>query len=122
VATLESGVSFGSGEYFIDVFIGTPSKHFSLILDTGSDLNWIQCVPCHVCFDQNGPYYDPKDSSSFNNISCHDPRCQFVTSPDPPQPSCKPEKAEENQTFVRIFIGMVIAQTRPAILHLKHSR
>jgi hypothetical protein len=80
------------------VFIGTPSKHFSLILDTGSDLNWIQCVPCHVCFDQNGPYYDPKDSSSFNNISCHDPRCQFVTSPDPPQPSCKPEKAEENQT------------------------
>ncbi|PNX92733.1 aspartic proteinase nepenthesin-2-like protein [Trifolium pratense] len=95
VATLESGVSFGSGEYFIDVFIGTPSKHFSLILDTGSDLNWIQCVPCYVCFDQNGPYYDPKDSSSFNNISCHDPRCQFVTSPDPPQPSCK---AEENQT------------------------
>jgi hypothetical protein len=122
VATLESGVSFGSGEYFIDVFIGTPSKHFSLILDTGSDLNWIQCVPCYVCFDQIGPYYDPKDSSSFNNISCHDPRCQFVTSPDPPQPSCKPEKAGENQTFVRIFIAMVIAHTRPAILHLKHSR
>ncbi|WJX37877.1 hypothetical protein P8452_25598 [Trifolium repens] len=98
VATLESGVSFGSGEYFIDVFIGTPSKHFSLILDTGSDLNWIQCVPCYVCFDQIGTYYDPKDSSSFNNISCHDPRCQLVTSPDPPQPSCKPGKTEENQT------------------------
>ncbi|KAL4339584.1 hypothetical protein GQ457_08G015220 [Hibiscus cannabinus] len=44
VATLESGVSLGSGEYFIDVFVGTPPKHFSLILDTGSDLNWIQCV------------------------------------------------------------------------------
>ncbi|GMN34415.1 hypothetical protein TIFTF001_046810 [Ficus carica] len=90
MATLESGVGFGSGEYFMDVFIGTPPKHFSLILDTGSDLNWIQCVPCHDCFEQNGPYYDPKDSTSFRNISCRDPRCQLVSSPDPPQP-CKSE-------------------------------
>ncbi|KAL5077641.1 hypothetical protein RYX36_016625 [Vicia faba] len=94
VATLESGVSFGSGEYFIDVFIGTPPKHFSLILDTGSDLNWIQCVPCYACFDQNGPYYDPNDSFSFKNISCRDSRCQLVSSPDPPQP-CEAE--EESQ-------------------------
>ncbi|WRX10688.1 Xylanase inhibitor [Theobroma cacao] len=93
VATLESGVSLGSGEYFIDVFVGTPPKHFSLILDTGSDLNWIQCVPCYDCFEQNGPHYDPRESSSFRNISCHDPRCQLVSSPDPPQP-CK----AENQT------------------------
>ncbi|XP_004243605.1 aspartyl protease family protein 2 [Solanum lycopersicum] len=88
MATLESGVSLGSGEYFMDVFVGTPPKHFSLILDTGSDLNWLQCVPCYDCFEQNGPHYDPKDSTSFRNISCHEPRCQFVTSPDPPQP-CK---------------------------------
>ncbi|XP_002520371.2 aspartyl protease family protein 2 [Ricinus communis] len=93
MATLESGVSLGSGEYFMDVFIGTPPRHFSLILDTGSDLNWIQCVPCYDCFVQNGPYYDPKESSSFKNIGCHDPRCHLVSSPDPPQP-CK----AENQT------------------------
>lgn len=86
MATLASGVSQGSGEYFMDVFIGTPPKHFSLILDTGSDLNWIQCVPCHACFEQNGPHYDPSDSSSFRNISCRDPRCHLVSSPDPPQP------------------------------------
>ncbi|PHT59705.1 hypothetical protein CQW23_02068 [Capsicum baccatum] len=93
MATLESGMSLGSGEYFMDVFVGTPPKHFSLILDTGSDLNWIQCVPCYDCFEQNGPYYDPKDSTSFTNISCHDPRCHLVSSLDPPQP-CK----TENQT------------------------
>lgn len=93
VATLESGVSLGSGEYFMDVFIGTPPKHYSLILDTGSDLNWIQCVPCIACFEQSGPYYDPKESSSFENITCHDPRCKLVSSPDPPKP-CK----DENQT------------------------
>ncbi|KAK7836676.1 aspartyl protease family protein 2 [Quercus suber] len=93
MATLGSGVTLGSGEYFMDVFVGTPPKHFSLILDTGSDLNWIQCVPCYDCFEQNGPHYDPKDSSSFRNISCHDRRCQLVSSPDPPRP-CK----AENQT------------------------
>ncbi|XP_009760965.1 aspartyl protease family protein 2 [Nicotiana tabacum] len=93
MATLESGVSHGSGEYFMDVFVGTPPKHFSLILDTGSDLNWIQSVPCYDCFEQNGPHYDPKDSISFKNISCDDPRCHLVSSPDPPQP-CK----SENQT------------------------
>ena len=93
IATLESGVSLGSGEYFIDVFVGTPPKHFSLILDTGSDLNWIQCVPCYECFEQNGPHYDPGQSSSYRNIGCHDSRCHLVSSPDPPQP-CK----AENQT------------------------
>ncbi|PKI31350.1 hypothetical protein CRG98_048276 [Punica granatum] len=93
MATLGSGVALGSGEYFMDVFVGTPPKHFLLILDTGSDLNWIQCVPCYDCFEQNGPHYDPKDSSSFKHIGCHDPRCELVSSPDPPQP-CK----DENQT------------------------
>ncbi|XP_042011341.1 aspartyl protease family protein 2-like [Salvia splendens] len=85
VATLESGVSLGSGEYFMDVFIGTPPKHFYLILDTGSDLNWIQCVPCYDCFEQKGPYYDPKESNSYRNISCDDPLCHLVSSPEPPQ-------------------------------------
>ncbi|KAK4275585.1 hypothetical protein QN277_018641 [Acacia crassicarpa] len=93
VATLESGVTLGSGEYFIDVFIGTPPKHFSLILDTGSDLNWIQCEPCFACFDQNGPHYNPKDSTSHKNINCDDPRCELVSSPDPPQPCNKDRKS-----------------------------
>ncbi|KAE9606316.1 putative nepenthesin [Lupinus albus] len=82
---------WGSREYFIDVFVGTPPKHFSLILDTGSDLNWIQCVPCLACFEQSGPYYDPKDSDSFKNISCQDPRCKLVSSPNPPNKPCKAE-------------------------------
>ncbi|PQQ02877.1 protein ASPARTIC PROTEASE IN GUARD CELL 1 [Prunus yedoensis var. nudiflora] len=62
-ATLKSGVSLGSGEYFMDVFIA----------------RWTT--------------YDPKDSTSFRDISCQDQRCRLVSSPDPPQP-CK----AENQT------------------------
>ncbi|KAL7128604.1 hypothetical protein ABFS83_13G006100 [Erythranthe nasuta] len=89
MATLESGVSLGSGEYFMDVFIGTPPKHFSLILDTGSDLNWIQCLPCHDCFEQSGPHYNPEKSNSYKNITCSDPRCHLVSPPSPPALPCK---------------------------------
>ncbi|KAF2592421.1 hypothetical protein F2Q70_00044113 [Brassica cretica] len=81
-------MSLGSGEYFMDVLVGSPPKHFSLILDTGSDLNWIQCLPCYDCFQQNGAFYDPTTSTSFKNITCNDPRCNLVSSPDPPKP-CK---------------------------------
>ncbi|VVB03178.1 unnamed protein product [Arabis nemorensis] len=84
VATLESGMTLGSGEYFMDVLVGTPPKHFSLILDTGSDLNWLQCLPCYDCFQQNGAFYDPKKSASFKNITCNDPRCSLISSPEPP--------------------------------------
>ncbi|EOA29417.1 hypothetical protein CARUB_v10025708mg [Capsella rubella] len=84
VATLQSGMTLGSGEYFMDVLVGTPPKHFSLILDTGSDLNWLQCLPCHDCFHQKGAFYDPKTSTSFKNITCNDPRCGLISSPDPP--------------------------------------
>ncbi|RZR72985.1 hypothetical protein BHM03_00018938 [Ensete ventricosum] len=93
MASVKSGVTLNSGEYFIDVFVGTPPRHFSLILDTGSDLNWIQCLPCHDCFEQHGPLYDPAASSSFRNVSCSDPRCGLVSSPDPPQP-CRTTAAD----------------------------
>jgi hypothetical protein len=81
IATLESGVSLGSGEYFMDVFIGTPPKHFSLILDTGSDLNWLQCSPCEDCYEQVGPKYDPSMSSSYSAIPCSSQQCGLVAPP-----------------------------------------
>ncbi|KAE8664799.1 hypothetical protein F3Y22_tig00112738pilonHSYRG00462 [Hibiscus syriacus] len=55
---------------------------------------WVgRCVPCYDCFEQNGPYYDPNELSPYRNVSCKDPRCHLVSSPDPPQ-VCK----AENQT------------------------
>ncbi|KAL8139463.1 hypothetical protein V2J09_005484 [Rumex salicifolius] len=88
MGSLKSGVSLGSGEYFMDVLVGTPPKQYSLIVDTGSDLNWLQCLPCHACFEQAGKVYDPKKSSSYQNITCNDSRCHHVSSPNPPTP-CK---------------------------------
>uniref|UniRef100_A0A1D1YPN5 Aspartic proteinase nepenthesin-1 n=1 Tax=Anthurium amnicola TaxID=1678845 RepID=A0A1D1YPN5_9ARAE len=91
LATIESGASLHSGEYLADIFVGTPPRHFSVVLDTGSDLNWLQCLPCHDCYEQHGPRYDPALSSSYRPVPCADTRCRLVSSPDPP-PHCQPSQ------------------------------
>uniref|UniRef100_J3LC71 Peptidase A1 domain-containing protein n=1 Tax=Oryza brachyantha TaxID=4533 RepID=J3LC71_ORYBR len=68
VATVESGVAVGSGEYLVDVYVGTPPRRFQMIMDTGSDLNWLQCAPCLDCFEQRGPVFDPAASVSYHNL------------------------------------------------------
>jgi aspartyl protease family protein len=86
VATVESGVAVGSAEYLMDVYVGTPPRRFQMIMDTGSDLNWLQCAPCLDCFEQRGPVFDPAASSSYRNLTCGDPRCGHVAPPEAPAP------------------------------------
>lgn len=51
-------------------------------MDTGSDLNWLQCAPCLACFEQRGPVFDPAASSTYRNVTCGDERCGLVAPPD----------------------------------------
>ncbi|KAF8749100.1 hypothetical protein HU200_012747 [Digitaria exilis] len=90
VATVESGVAVGSGEYLMDVFVGTPPRRFQMIMDTGSDLNWLQCSPCFDCFKQIGPVFDPTASSSYRNLTCGDQRCGLVAPPEAPRACQRP--------------------------------
>lgn len=90
VATVESGVAVGSGEYLVDVYVGTPPRRFQMIMDTGSDLNWLQCAPCLACFEQRGPVFDPAASSSYRNVTCGDPRCGLVSPPTAPRTCRRP--------------------------------
>ncbi|KAB1212647.1 Protein ASPARTIC PROTEASE IN GUARD CELL 1 [Morella rubra] len=70
-----SGTSQGSGEYFSRVGVGHPAKPFYMVLDTGSDLNWLQCKPCTDCYQQSDPIFDPSSSSSYEALSCTSPQC-----------------------------------------------
>ncbi|WVZ73730.1 hypothetical protein U9M48_022008 [Paspalum notatum var. saurae] len=90
VATVESGVAVGSGEYLMDVYVGTPPRRFQMIMDTGSDLNWLQCAPCLDCFEQRGPVFDPAASSSYRNVTCGDQRCGLVAPPEAPRACRRP--------------------------------
>ncbi|CAO2209059.1 unnamed protein product [Urochloa humidicola] len=71
-----SGVGQGSGEYFSRVGIGSPARELYMVLDTGSDVTWVQCQPCADCYQQSDPVYDPSLSSSYAAVSCDSPRCR----------------------------------------------
>jgi hypothetical protein len=47
-----------------------------MVLDTGSDVNWIQCKPCSDCYQQSDPIYDPTSSSTYESLTCEAQQCQ----------------------------------------------
>lgn len=73
-----SGTSQGSGEYFSRVGIGSPPKPLFMVLDTGSDVTWVQCQPCTDCYQQADPVFDPSASSSYSTLSCESQPCKSL--------------------------------------------
>ncbi|CAL9059670.1 protein ASPARTIC PROTEASE IN GUARD CELL 1-like [Musa acuminata AAA Group] len=73
-----SGTSLGSGEYFSRVGVGSPAKPLYMVLDTGSDVSWIQCAPCADCYQQTDPVFDPSASSSYVPLSCDSSQCRSL--------------------------------------------
>ncbi|KAL7199872.1 hypothetical protein ACSBR2_022057 [Camellia fascicularis] len=63
--------------------IGTPPVPLFGIVDTGSDLTWTQCKPCTQCFKHKLPYFDPKHSSTYKELSCLSQFCEVLGSADP---------------------------------------
>ncbi|KAE8724011.1 Protein ASPARTIC PROTEASE IN GUARD CELL 1 [Hibiscus syriacus] len=70
-----SGTSQGSGEYFTRVGVGNPAKQYYMVLDTGSDINWIQCEPCSDCYQQSDPIFNPSGSSTYSPVTCESRQC-----------------------------------------------
>nr|ACN40797.1 unknown [Picea sitchensis] len=64
----------GSGEYLIQMAIGTPALSLSAIMDTGSDLVWTKCNPCTDC--STSSIYDPSSSSTYSKVLCQSSLCQ----------------------------------------------
>ncbi|CAL9049568.1 unnamed protein product, partial [Musa banksii] len=71
-----SGLAQGSGEYFARIGIGTPARYAYMVLDTGSDVVWLQCAPCRRCYSQSDPIFDPRNSRSYAAIPCGAPLCR----------------------------------------------
>ncbi|XP_024366674.1 aspartic proteinase nepenthesin-1 isoform X1 [Physcomitrium patens] len=74
----QSPVKAGNGEYLMTLTLGSPPQSFDVIVDTGSDLNWVQCLPCRVCYQQPGPKFDPSKSRSFRKAACTDNLCNAL--------------------------------------------
>nr|XP_023877708.1 protein ASPARTIC PROTEASE IN GUARD CELL 2-like [Quercus suber] len=70
-----SGVNEGIGEYIIPIKIGSPPIAQHVIMDTRSDLIWVQCEKCQQCHSQFDPIFDLTRSSSYIEIPCESLAC-----------------------------------------------
>jgi len=89
--TPQSPLTSALGEYLMRYSIGTPPVEVYGILDTGSDITWLQCRPCQNCFKQSTPIFDPSKSKTYKTISCTSDICGSTlgTSCEAPTRSCK---------------------------------
>ncbi|KAF8403689.1 hypothetical protein HHK36_011793 [Tetracentron sinense] len=78
-----------SGVYVLSYYIGTPATETFAIVDTASDLIWLQCLPCVECYKQIDPIFDPTKSSSYRKIQCSEPECHAI-----PTTNCKTDKED----------------------------
>ncbi|CAN6166370.1 unnamed protein product [Urochloa humidicola] len=55
-----------------------PGVIQTVVLDTASDVPWVQCVPCPIppCHPQTDTFYDPTNSGSYAALSCSSPACR----------------------------------------------
>ena len=73
---LSSGINLQTLNYIVTMGLG--SKNMTVIIDTGSDLTWVQCEPCMSCYNQQGPIFKPSTSSSYQSVSCNSSTCQSL--------------------------------------------
>ncbi|KAL6861623.1 hypothetical protein ACP4OV_017323 [Aristida adscensionis] len=56
---------------------GVPGVVQTVVLDTASDVPWVQCVPCPVppCHAETDTVYDPTTSPTYAAFPCSSPAC-----------------------------------------------
>eukprot|EP01018_Ginkgo_biloba_P029861 Gb_06974 [translate_table: standard] len=75
---LHPGLRIGTGNYIANIAFGTPPNRFSLLMDTGSDITWIQCIPCTDCHAQAEQLFDPARSLSYRTLPCNSSACALL--------------------------------------------
>lgn len=86
---LKSGLSIGSGNYYTKIGLGTPAKYFSMLVDTGSSLSWLQCQPCKIyCHVQVDHLFNPSSSKTYKTLPCSSSQCASLKSSTLNDPGC----------------------------------
>lgn len=77
---ITSGVKLQTLNYVVMVTLG--GRNVTMIVDTGSELTWVQCLPCKLCYTQPEPIFNPMISPSYQSVLCNSQACntlQLVT-------------------------------------------
>ncbi|KAI9192816.1 hypothetical protein LWI28_028057 [Acer negundo] len=69
--------SINASLFFMNFSIGRPPIPQFTVMDTGSSLSWVQCLPCNKCYQQLGPIFDPSKSSTYSDLSCNSQYCRY---------------------------------------------
>ncbi|EEE54965.1 hypothetical protein OsJ_02555 [Oryza sativa Japonica Group] len=72
------GSSLDTLEYVISVGLGSPAVTQRVVIDTGSDVSWVQCEPCPApspCHAHAGALFDPAASSTYAAFNCSAAAC-----------------------------------------------
>ncbi|CAO2163776.1 unnamed protein product [Urochloa humidicola] len=74
---LTSGIRFQTLNYVTTIGLGSgaAAANLTVIVDTGSDLTWVQCKPCSTCYAQRDPLFDPADSATYAAVHCNASAC-----------------------------------------------
>ncbi|CAD6265714.1 unnamed protein product [Miscanthus lutarioriparius] len=76
---LTSGIRFQTLNYVTTIALGgssgSPAANLTVIVDTGSDLTWVQCKPCSACYAQRDPLFDPAGSATYAAVRCNASAC-----------------------------------------------
>ncbi|KAE8677237.1 Detected protein of unknown function [Hibiscus syriacus] len=75
---IQTAVIPSGGSYLMKLSFGTPPVEYFAIADTGSDLIWIQCLPCGRCYQQGSSPFDPRASSTYKTLPCGSDSCQAL--------------------------------------------
>ncbi|KAJ4822222.1 hypothetical protein Tsubulata_020297 [Turnera subulata] len=74
-------VNVGIGTFDTAAGGSSSFKSYNLAIDSGSDLNWIQCEDCKspgkTCFPQKDPLYPSSQSKSYKPLDCNGVPCVF---------------------------------------------
>ncbi|KAL1808175.1 hypothetical protein DCAR_0727582 [Daucus carota subsp. sativus] len=72
----------------VSLSVGTPQQNVTMVLDTGSELSWLQCNTT----GSGRPVFDPTQSSTYLPINCSSPACTTQTRDFPIPTSCDSNK------------------------------
>ncbi|GJN22060.1 hypothetical protein PR202_gb09591 [Eleusine coracana subsp. coracana] len=88
------GTSLNTGEYVITVGLGSQAATQRMLIDTGSDVSWVQCKPCPQCHDQADALFDPAASTTYSAFSCSSAACAQLH-----QPGCSNSQCQYSVTY-----------------------
>ncbi|CAH8359892.1 unnamed protein product [Eruca vesicaria subsp. sativa] len=108
--SLGSGFDFGEAQYFSEITVGTPAKKFKVVVDTGSELTWVNCR-FHGKGKEKREVFRAEESSSFRKVGCMTKTCKvdlinlfsLTTCPTPQSPCSYDYRYADGSTAQGVF-------------------